>query len=244
LNAFLLAAGLGTRLRPLTDEIPKCLVEICGKPLLQWWLEKLEDTGIRKVLINTHHLPNQVEAFAGSYKGNIDIILFYEERLLGSAGTVRANREFIENDDFLIVYADNLTDIKLDGIIKYHLSKKPVMTMGVMEMPRPETRGIAVPDENGVIVEFIEKSANPPGKLANAGIKVASPKLYDYLQEKKVPLDFGFDIFPKMVGKMHSYELSGYLQDIGNPADLKSARESWMRILQGRQHGILKEDRW
>ncbi|MBD3233587.1 MAG: NTP transferase domain-containing protein [candidate division Zixibacteria bacterium] len=234
MNAFLLAAGLGTRLRPLTNEIPKCLVDICGKPLLQWWLEKLEAINIERTLINTHHLPQQVAEFAENYGGDIDIVLFHEPELLGSAGTVRENMNFVNDDHFLIIYADNLTNVDLRGIIDYHSSKDAVFTMGVMEMPRPETRGIAVLNDNGIVVEFVEKSPNPPGKLANAGIKVASPELFAFLDDK-TPLDFGFDIFPKMVGIMHGYELNGYLRDIGNPEDLKAARMDWAELIRKQQ---------
>ncbi len=240
MNAFLLAAGLGTRLRPLTNEIPKCMVDICGKPLLQWWLEKLEGLGIEKALVNTHHLPQQVAEFAENYEGDIDIVLFHEPELLGSAGTVRENKAFVDEQNFLIIYADNLTNVNLRGIIDYHRSKGGVLTMGVMEMPRPETRGIAVLNDDGIVAQFVEKSPDPPGKLANAGIKAASPELFTFLEDK-TPLDFGFDIFPKMVGIMHGYELNGYLRDIGNPEDLEAAREDWAELIR-KQQIVLYED--
>ncbi len=235
MKAFLLVAGLGTRLRPLTNNIPKCLMDICGKPLLEWWLEKLESLGVESVLINTYHLAEKIEDFVADYDGEIDIKLFYEEELLGSAGTVRENRDFVGEDDFLIIYGDNLTDVDIRPMIEFHRRKKSPLTMGVMRMPRPETRGIAVLDKDGLIVEFVEKSPNPPGDLANAGIKVASPKLFDYLTGRKIPFDFGFDVFPKMTGVMYGYELSGYLQDIGTPSDLESARRQWAFIIEKEQ---------
>ncbi|MBD3169479.1 MAG: NTP transferase domain-containing protein [candidate division Zixibacteria bacterium] len=231
MNAFLLAAGLGTRLRPLTCEIPKCMVEICGKPLLGWWLEKLEALSIEKVLINTHHLAPQVERFVAENNFNINIELFHEDELLGSAGTIKANRGFIDDKDFLIIYGDNLTNIDLKPMIDHHVEKSPVMTMGLMEMPRPETRGIAVLNDDNVITDFVEKSANPPGNLANAGLKVASPELFNYLDGDKKPLDLGFDILPRLIGKMHGFVLEGYLQDIGNPEDLESARKNWKSLV-------------
>ncbi|MCP4632801.1 MAG: nucleotidyltransferase family protein [candidate division Zixibacteria bacterium] len=235
MNAFLLAGGLGTRLRPLTNTIPKCLVDICGKPLLQWWLDNLIDMGIEKVLINTHHLPDKVKEFVDGYQGNIDTILFYENELLGSAGTVRCNKVFIDNTDFLIIYADNLTNIDLHGMIDFHKSQESIFTMGVMEMTKPETRGIAVLGTENVVTDFVEKSPSPPGNMANAGIMIASPKIYDYFDSDTTPLDFGYDILPKLIGTMYGYELKGYLQDIGNPDDLKSARENWNRIWNSQQ---------
>jgi mannose-1-phosphate guanylyltransferase len=231
LNAFLLAAGLGTRLKPLTLEIPKCLVDVCGKPLLGWWLEKLDNFGIQKVLINTHHLAHEIKDFIEKYESKMEITSFHEETLLGSAGTVRENLDFADKDDFLIIYADNLTDVSLEGITDFHRRNSALLTVGVMEMPRPKTRGIIVMDDKGIVVRFKEKPANPPGNLAFAGILVASPKISAYLEDDKLPLDFGYDVLPKMVGKMHGYELKGYLQDIGNPEDLESARNKWADII-------------
>lgn len=235
MNAFLLAAGLGTRLRPLTNEIPKCMVDICGRPLMEWWLIKLEECGVKKALVNTHHLPEKVREFVGTYDGGVEIVLSHEDKLLGSAGTVRANRDFIEDKPFFIIYADDLTDVKLDGIMDFHLKNNAILTVGVMEMPCPEARGIAVLDDDGVITEFVEKPPNPPGKLANAGIMAASPELYGCFDDRKTPLDFGYDILPAMAGKMYGFRLEGYLQDIGTPDDLDSARTKWGEMIASNQ---------
>ena len=109
MRAILLAAGLGTRLRPITDTIPKCLVPINGKPLIDYWLEQLTKAGIEKFLINTHYLHEQVESYIeqSKFAGMVDLV--YEEELLLTGGTVIANKDFICDEPFMLVHADNLS---------------------------------------------------------------------------------------------------------------------------------------
>ncbi len=114
MKAFLLVAGKGTRLRPLTDTIPKCLVPIKGKPLLSIWLEMFKTYGITDVLLNLHHLSHIVKDYINANSFDINIETFYEGSLLGSAGTILANRDFVKSERFFfIVYGDNLTKINL-----------------------------------------------------------------------------------------------------------------------------------
>src|ERR1039457_6929466 len=114
MKAIILAGGLGTRLRPLTDTVPKCLVEVCGKPILEWWLDLLSRNGVTEFLINTYHLPELVEAFVAKKSQEYSLIptIFREQELLGSLGTLVANRAYFQNEqDFLVVYADVLTNL-------------------------------------------------------------------------------------------------------------------------------------
>lgn len=230
MKAFLLAAGLGTRLRPITDKIPKCLVPVNGKPLLEWWFELFARYGIHEVLVNTHYMADQVEDFVREYMaGNADmkITVYYEKELMGSGGTVNANRDFIaEGEDFLICYADNLTDVNLEELIREHKKNRAVLTMALFHTNVPEQCGIAAVDENGLITEFTEKPKNPKSDLANAGIYAASRKLYRYFGSDGF-CDFGRDILPALVGKMYGYEIQGYLRDIGTMRNLQLAREEW-----------------
>ena len=120
MKAFLLAAGKGTRLRPFTNKHPKCLVQVNSKPLLEIWFEALVQSGITQVMINKHHHSDQVEDYIKQNKfSGLEIFQFYEHELLGSAGTVAANSDFIGRDeDFLVIYADNLTDLDLKDFMK------------------------------------------------------------------------------------------------------------------------------
>ena len=123
MRALLLAAGLGTRLRPLTLTVPKCLVPIHGKPLLDYWLDHVFAAGIDRVLINTHWLADAVERHvaASPWRDRIDLV--QEDELLGTAGTVAANRDWLGNDPFLLAHADNLTDFDVRNFAQRHAAR-------------------------------------------------------------------------------------------------------------------------
>ena len=158
-SAVILAAGLGTRLRPLTDRVPKCLVPIAGRPLLDYWFDRLEEAGIRDVLINTHHHADQIKAHVArvSARGPFSVVTTHEPKLLGSAGTVTANRDFVQSSaDCLIIYADNLSDVDLVALVAAHRSHDDPITMTLFHAPRPEQCGIAELDGSGRIRGFVE----------------------------------------------------------------------------------------
>lgn len=217
MRAFLLAAGLGTRLRPITETKPKCLVEIQGKPLLQWWLELLEKHGITEVLINTHYLAEQVEDFVTVFQKNkntIKVTLFKESKLLGSGGTINANRSFVEDEDFLICYADNFTNINISKMYLEHLKKESILTMALFKAEKPEECGIVTLDSNNVVTEFIEKPAKPSSNLANAGVYIADRRFFDFFPNCD-QFDLGKDVLPKLKGIAYGWPIEGRLIDIG-----------------------------
>ena len=124
MKAFLLAAGKGTRLQPLTFHTPKCLVPIAGKPLIEYWFDLFELYGIDEILINTSHLSEKVRDYINSHSRGLKITLTYEETLLGSGGTIKKNRYFVEGEiSFYIFYADNLTNVNLKKMLEFHNEK-------------------------------------------------------------------------------------------------------------------------
>ena len=231
MKAFLLSAGLGTRLRPLTYTIPKCLVPIGGKPLLEYWLILFQKYGIDEVLINLHYLPEKVRDFLATSRYPIKIRTAYEPQLLGSAGTVYKNWSWVKDEEFfLIIYADNLSTVNLENIILFHRKFNPVLTMGLFRTNRPEQCGIATLDKNHTIIEFQEKPKNPETNLANAGIYVAGAELYDYLPAK-LPADFGFDVFPNLIGKMKGFVVEEYILDIGDMQNYQKAQSDIKNLI-------------
>jgi len=231
MKAFLLAAGVGARLRPLTDTLPKCLVPVGDTPLLGIWFRLLAQHGVNAVLVNTHHLAAQVEAYVSSQPvSGLDVTLVYEEELLGSAGTVAANRGFVENEEaFFILYADNLTNVDLSDMYRFHRNKQSPFTMGLFETSEPRECGIASLDETGRVRAFIEKPVQPESNLANSGLYVAGPSLFDLLPEHGFA-DFGFDVIPLLVGKMYGYPIGQYFCDLGTPERLARARRDWVAL--------------
>ncbi len=229
MKAFLLAAGAGTRLRPLTDRIPKCLIPIGGKPLLEIWLEKLERLGVTEARVNTHHLAEQVEAFvAARPPAPMRISLVHEPVLLGSAGTLRANRAWLEHEpEFLIIYADNLTDADLAPFVRFHRDRKSEFTLALFRTAQPRECGIVVRDAAGKVLEFQEKPAVPKSEWASAGIYLAGPSLFADIPAKAGVCDFGYDVLPRLLGRMHAFPLEGFYCDIGTPERLETARRMW-----------------
>lgn len=226
-KAFLLAAGLGTRLRPLTDETPKCLLPIQGRPLLSVWLEFCEKLGVREVLINTHHLATQVENWAGRQRSTVQIRLFHEEDLLGSAGTIGRNRDFVgASRDFYVFYADNLVNTDLAELASLHARHDGVATLGLFRAPRPRECGIVTLDPHGKIVSFDEKPSDPTSELAFAGLLVARVSLFDFIPTTGIA-DLGKDVMPRLAGRMYGRQLEGYLLDIGTPEHYAKALREW-----------------
>ena len=170
MKAIILAAGLGTRLRPITATTPKCLVPINGAPLLELWLRECERAGVEAVLVNTHHLAERVEEFVAARRG-IPVTLAYEPVLLGSAGTIAANWDFVAGEEsFLVVYADNLTTFSLAELIAFHNQHGRIASVGLFRSANPSACGVVEVDDHGLITGFWEKPENPPGNLCNAGL--------------------------------------------------------------------------
>lgn len=232
MKAFLLAAGYGTRLRPLTDTIPKCLVPIQGRPMLGWWFELLRGHGISEVLVNTHYLPEPVREFIAQQNRAHDGLTayeYYEPELLGSGGTIRANRDFVAGEEsFLICYADNLTNADLSAFERFHCTHDGVLSMALFHTNLPHQCGIAALDQTARITEFEEKPTHPKSDLANAGMYLARQAVFDLLPEKPV-LDFGKDVLPRLIGHMFGWQTEGYLIDIGTMENYERANKEWKR---------------
>jgi len=225
-NALILAGGLGTRLRPLTDTTPKCLVPVDGQPLLEYWMQALAGLGsVGEVVVNTHHLPELVRSYlAGvSERHPFSARESFEPTLLGSAGTVTANRALADGvDACLLIYADNLSNVPLVEALAFHRAHSAEMTMVLFHTEHPKACGIAELGASDVIESFIEKPAEPRGNLANAGIYVVSAATYRAIADLGA-FDFGFDVLPKYVGKMVGFVHQGVHLDVGTPEALTKA---------------------
>jgi mannose-1-phosphate guanylyltransferase len=220
MRVILLAAGFGTRLRPLTDTIPKCLVPIKGKPLLQIWLERLIESGFDFFLINTHYLANQVSDFVNSSEFKDKCILKNEVNLLGTAGTLLENLDFIGEDECMLVHADNYCLANFSDFISAH-NQRPsgcLMTMMTFRTNMPSSCGIVDLNDNNVIIGFHEKVKSPPGNLANGAIYILSIDFIKLIKENFYSVtDFSIDILPHFLGRIYSYETNECFMDIGTP---------------------------
>ncbi len=228
MKAFLLAAGVGSRLRPLTDSIPKCLVPIRGKPLIEIWLELLKKAGVRQVLVNLHAHADAVVKFMKNRPPDPEVTIIQEPLLLGSAGTLATNRDWLGEDRcFWVCYADVLTNLDLQKMMEFHKHHPSAATLGVSRVHDPCRCGIAVVDDDGRIEQFIEKPADPPGNLAFAGILIGTRALLDAIPDR-LPADLGFDVLPSLAGSMFAYPIHEFLMDIGTSENYERAQSSWL----------------
>jgi mannose-1-phosphate guanylyltransferase len=227
MKAFLLAAGQGTRLRPITNTIPKCLVPIRGIPLLSIWLEVCRKFGIDEILVNIHAHAALVRDFLRVNANGIRAQVVEEEELLGSAGTLRHNQDWIAAEElFWVFYADVLCQPDLGEMLELHLRRKPTATLGVYEVPDPSRCGIVSTDADGIIQQFVEKPSVPIGNLAFAGVMIATPAIIESIPHNG-PADIGFHVLPRLIGRMQAFRISSYVIDIGTMENYQTAQRTW-----------------
>lgn len=227
MKAFLLAAGVGSRLRPITDTIPKCMVVIDDRPLLDIWLEAFDRAGVDEVLVNLHHLPDVVHRHIAARSGPPAVRTVLEPELLGSAGTLLANRAWVDGEEsFLVCNADNLTDFDLRSLVEAHRHHDAIATLTVFRSDRPWTGGVVEIDAAGRVTGFEEKPAHPVSDLTNAGMYAFRPAVLDEIDEV-LPRDIGFDLLPRLVGRARAVLVEGYFRDIGTADAYQRAREEW-----------------
>jgi mannose-1-phosphate guanylyltransferase len=229
MKAFLLAAGLGTRMGAITRDTPKCLLPIAGRPLLGRWFDHLARHGVDAVLVNTHHLAEQVRDYVADAKPPLPVVLAHEVELLGSAGTLSANRDFVRGEDaFLVVYADNASTVDLRALIRAH-RPGDAATLGLFRVENPSACGVVETDSTGRVVGFVEKPEQPRSNLASAGLLVATPELLEAIPDR-TPCDLGHDVIPRLVGRMGAVEIDGYHRDIGTPESYRRTCADFERM--------------
>jgi mannose-1-phosphate guanylyltransferase len=235
MKALLLAAGYGTRLRPITNSVPKCLVRVSGRPLMDYWLELLSSSQeIKKILINTHYLPGVVRGYVERHQSKDRIELIHEPDLLGTAGTVRSIMPRVATEDLLVAHADNLTLFDLQDFIKSHRNRpeRCVATMMSFETDDPSSCGIIQIDDEGVMKNFYEKINDPPGTLANAAVFIFSPVALDIIMRSPTDQlkDISADFIPNMCGRIWVYHNNNYHRDIGTPGSLAAAEKEFQKV--------------
>lgn len=227
MKAMILAAGEGRRLRPLTNHLPKPMLPVAGRPLLEHTVIYLRENGITDLAINLYHLPQAVIDYFGDGSGwGVSLHYSVEEKLLGSAGGVKRLQDFFD-DTFIVYYGDLFTQADLNPMIDLHRQSGASATMGLYRVPDPWNRGIVELNDEQTITRFAEK---PPREqvfsdLANAGIYVLEPEVLDSIPAEQM-YDFGHDLFPDMLakgGEIAGYVIEDSLIDIGLPEKYEEA---------------------
>jgi len=229
LRALLLAAGLGTRLRPLTLHTPKCLVTIGGVPLLGRRLHQLEQAGCEAALVNTHYLAEQVETYLQSWHSSkMAVHTVHEPELLGTAGTLLANQSFFSGCTGLLIHADNAMAESLQPFLTAHHNRQAgcLLTMLTFKTDTPSSCGIVEIDDQQIAVGFHEKIMNPPGNRANGALYGFEPPLLDQLNRMAPPpSDFSTEVIPRLMGRIQTWHTDQAYLDIGTPETLARAQQ-------------------
>jgi mannose-1-phosphate guanylyltransferase len=189
-------------------------------------MRSLSRLGVSRVVVNTHHLPELVRDYLASARErwSLDVREFHETELLGSAGTLSANRDLADDADCcLVIYADNLSNVPLAQVVETQATGAQPMTMVLFSAENPKACGIATLDDQGVVVEFVEKPEHPKSNLANAGIYAVSPDAFRDMADLR-GFDIGFDVLPKFIGRMQGFVHEGVHLDVGSPAALEKAQ--------------------
>ncbi len=228
-TAVLLAAGEGRRMGELTKNIPKCLLPVHGRPLLECWLEKCEAASLRDVYINGYYLADQVEKFLESVSGRYSFRIHFirEKQLTGTGGFVYAiRRELLNLDAFFVCHADNFSDIVLSDFSDFHFRHETPLSVALFHTDTPRSCGIVEEmRSDGLILSFREKPENPRSDLASAAMFMISPEVLKSFPDA-LHIDFSKEVLPLFAGKMYGYILPGFNLDIGTPEHYAEVRSS------------------
>jgi mannose-1-phosphate guanylyltransferase len=226
-KALLVAAGLGTRLAPLTDVLPKCLMPIAGRPLLGLWLQMLSEAGFSEIVVNLHHHADLVSEYIRRSPWAERVILAPETTLLGTAGTLLRHRARFTDGPTLFAHADNLSLFDPRAFLAAHAGRPAdtAMTMMSFVTDHPQSCGILTLDPAGRVLEMDEKPQHPKGNLANAAVYIVEPEVIDFIASLDKPVvDFSTEVLPVFMGRIFAFHNGSYHRDIGNPASLALAQ--------------------
>ncbi len=220
MRAMVLAAGLGTRLRPLTNEITKPMVPVLDRPVMAHILDLLDKHGFEQVIANLHYFPDSIEQYFGER-----LTYRREHELLGTAGGVRACADFFGDDAFIVISGDALTDIDLSAFVARHREAGGISTLAVKKVTDTREYGVVLHDRDGRITGFQEKPSPEEAlsDLGNCGIYIFDPQIFDYFPERPF-VDWAQDVFPTLLENdvpFHIHEVREYWNDVGSLSELR-----------------------
>src|SRR5439155_16160133 len=238
MKAMVLAAGLGTRLRPLTFEIPKPMVPVLDRPVMAHIVDLCRRQGFDQLIANLHYFPDPIRDYFGD-----SIEYRFEEELLGTAGGVRNVRDFFGDDPVLIISGDALSDIDLNALVERHKSAGGIGTLTVKKVEDTREYGVVLHGADGRISGFQEKPHPDEAlsDLGNCGIYCFSPEIFDYFPESEF-VDWANDVFPVLLANdvpFYIHEIDEYWNDVGSLDELRSGT---FDALEGRLHIEVPED--
>lgn len=235
MKAVIMAGGKGTRLRPLTCNLPKPMVPILEKPVMEYTIELLKSYGITEIAVTVQYLPEHIKQYFGDgSRFGVELSYFEETTPLGTAGSIKNAEEFLD-ERFIVISGDALTDFNLQDGIDFHKQKEALVTIFMKQVENPLEYGVIMTDKDDRIVRFFEKPSwnEVFSDTVNTGIYVLEPEIFDYLEEG-VPTDFSKDLFPILMKDrkpLFGYAAEGYWSDIGNLIQYRQSHEDFLNGL-------------
>lgn len=239
MKAMVLAAGLGTRLKPITFELPKPMVPVLDRPVMAHIVGLLRSQGFDELIANLHHYPDTIRGYFGDR-----LTYRHEDELLGTAGGVRNVADFFSDEEVVVISGDALTDMDVRGLVDRHRSAGGIATLTVKKVPDTREYGVVIHDSDGRVEGFQEKPdpSEAKSELANCGIYCFSPEIFDYFPEQD-SVDWAGDVFPALLENdvpFHVHEIEDYWNDVGSLGEL---REGTWDVLTGRMKVDIDEGR-
>ena len=239
MKAMVLAAGLGTRLKPITFELPKPMVPVLDRPVMAHIVGLLRSQGFDELIANLHYYPDTIRGYFGDR-----LTYRHEDELLGTAGGVRNVADFFGEEEVVVISGDALTDMDVSGLVDRHRSAGGIATLTVKKVPDTREYGVVIHDSDGRVEGFQEKPdpSEAKSELANCGIYCFSPEIFDYFPEQD-SVDWAGDVFPALLENdvpFHVHEIEDYWNDVGSLGEL---REGTWDVLAGRMKVDIDEGR-
>ncbi|WP_379966262.1 sugar phosphate nucleotidyltransferase [Ectobacillus sp. sgz5001026] len=219
MKGVILAGGKGTRLRPLTCHLPKPLLPLLDKPVMEYSIELLKKHGISEIAVTVQYLSSSIQQYFGDgSKWGVKLYYFVDSPPLGTAGSIKQAEQFLD-EPFVVISGDALTDIDLSKGIDFHKSGDRLVTIFQKEVSNPLNFGLVVTDEEGRVIKYVEKPSwhEVVSNTVNTGIYIMDPEIFSYMQQHTF-LDFSHDVFPALLQKkerIYGYLCNGYWLDIG-----------------------------
>jgi len=238
---MILAAGLGQRLRPLTERVPKALVPVGGRPLIDYAMRTLADAGITDVIVNLHHLGEEIRKHLGDGSTH-DVRIHYsvEDPLLDSGGGIAWAQPLLGARTFITVNADTIIDIDLRTVVRFHHSRNALATLVVRKDPAMERFGLIRVTQQGRVGRFLDCEAPPetlaPGEALEpfmyTGVQVLEPRVFDYMNRGAV-FSMTRHIYPTMLARgepIYAYRFDGAWLTVGTPSELAAAEQALLAM--------------
>lgn len=228
MKVLVLAAGRGSRLGNITENLPKPLVKVKNKPVIDYLIRKLIDLNVSEIFINMHYKHELLEKFILESKYKTKITLIYEPKLLGTAGTLKSLIDELSTEDFIVMHADNYFQDDLKILKQKHLATNSdyLITLGTFLVLNPEKFGTFELTDDHDVIKFFEKQKDSPSKIANSAIYFMKPGIKEVVNTlNEYENDISLHVIPKLLGKIKAFELTGYFYDIGTPENLLLANE-------------------